>query len=343
MEDPRHESGEAIPFREWMRRALFDPERGYYSRNVRTVGRRGDFSTSATVGTALGGAIASWLKEELSVAGNVRTVIEAGGGDGSLMREVLRATGFAWRWRVKFFMVESSPVLTDRQKAQPGASRARWFTDMKDALDACGGRAMIFHNELLDAFPVTPVGWGPEAPEWREVWLARDGARWVEELRPLAMSDDDRAAFSVLGWRPAQPQRCELGTGAREWLRDWSPHWREGAMLTVDYGDVFPQIYHRRPRGTLRAYHAHQALTGDAVFANMGRQDITADVNFTDLVRWGVASGWKPGPVETQRDFLRKHLARADERAAVDPGLRFLMEDHGAGGAFRVLVLRAGA
>ena len=60
-----------MPFREWMRRALFDPERGYYSHHARTVGRRGDFSTSATTGTALGEAVASWLKGEFARTGKV--------------------------------------------------------------------------------------------------------------------------------------------------------------------------------------------------------------------------------------------------------------------------------
>jgi hypothetical protein len=35
---------------------------------------------------------------------------------------------------------------------------------------------------------------------------------------------------------------------------NWTPHWNSGAMLTIDYGDDFPQLYHRRPHGTLRAY-----------------------------------------------------------------------------------------
>ena len=39
---------EPMPFREWMSRALFDPERGYYARQIRTVGRRGE--TTAGLG-----------------------------------------------------------------------------------------------------------------------------------------------------------------------------------------------------------------------------------------------------------------------------------------------------
>jgi SAM-dependent MidA family methyltransferase len=334
------EAPDAIPFREWMQRALFDPQSGYYSRHVRGVGRHGDFSTSATISTALGEAIAHWLREERQRFPKIKTIIEIGGGDGSLMRAVRRALGFIQRWRLQFFMVESSPVLTAKQKETLGASKAKWFSDLRQALDACDGCAIIFHNELLDAFPVSLIEWSPSLHAWQEVCLVREATRWREQLRPLDLPAEKRPFFSALDREPSQAQRCELGTAAREWLHDWSPHWREGAMLTLDYGDTFPQLYHRRPQGTLRAYLAHQTLSGSDVYQNMGRQDITADVNFTDLLRWGAALGWTSDTVRSQRDFLLQHLRHAEARAQSDAALRFLLDEHGAGGAFRTLVQR---
>ena len=41
----------AIPFREFMRLALYCPESGYYERNQDNVGRRGDFITSVSTGS----------------------------------------------------------------------------------------------------------------------------------------------------------------------------------------------------------------------------------------------------------------------------------------------------
>ena len=52
--------GPAARFEDWMRVALYDPELGYYARNVRSVGARGDFSTAATLHPALGEAVAAW-------------------------------------------------------------------------------------------------------------------------------------------------------------------------------------------------------------------------------------------------------------------------------------------
>ena len=86
-----------MSWRDWMEAALYDPDNGYYSKNIRTVGRRGDFSTSATLGPELGTAIAKWIRQEWKSAGRRLPVIEVGPGDGSLQRQVLSKLGLTGR------------------------------------------------------------------------------------------------------------------------------------------------------------------------------------------------------------------------------------------------------
>jgi SAM-dependent MidA family methyltransferase len=76
-------------------------------------------------------------------------------------------------------------------------------------------------------------------------------------------------------------------------MKELSKAWREGAMLSIDYGGATGEIYKRRPQGTLRAYRRQQRLTGAKAYELPGRQDITADVNFDDLQRWAGGLGWK--------------------------------------------------
>jgi SAM-dependent MidA family methyltransferase len=111
-------------------------------------------------------------------------------------------------------------------------------------------------------------------------------------------------------------------------------------MLTIDYGDVFPQVYHRQRWGTVRAYFMQQRLAGPQVYENMGRQDITADVNFTDVIAWGESLGWRTEKLATQREFLLEHVQGLEARASSDPAVSFLMDEHGAGTAFKVLIQR---
>lgn len=302
-----------------MARALFDPERGYYTSHIRTVGRAGDFSTSATLSPSLGQAVAAWLKAESHLQPHVRHIIEIGAGDGSLMRAVRKALGWWARHRFTFHIVETSPVLRQEQQKKLG-DKVTWHISLESALAAAQGRAFIYHNELLDAFPATLVHWSAAEQRWLEVWVP-------EQLYPHAL---DAAHFSALR-HTAFPdrQRCELHPSVRDWLHQWTPHWKGGAMLTIDYGDEFPRLYHRRPHGTLRAYLLHQRLTGADIYANPGRQDITADINFTDYAAWLRELGIQQASQQTLAEFLHAHAAPAR-----------LADSEGAGTAFKCFVHR---
>ena len=174
--------------------------------------------------------------------------------------------------------------------------------------------------------------------------LGPNGPR--EVFRELDSGVPTLGDFAALrGWHAGEPppytsQRVELASEALKWCSSWAPHWREGAMLTLDYGDNFPQLYHRRPAGTLRAYLLHQHLTGPAIYQNMGRQDLTSDVNFTDLQSWGGRWGWTNECIITQGEFLERHLRDFSRRVSANPALAFLTAPQGAGGAFKALVQR---
>jgi SAM-dependent MidA family methyltransferase len=312
-------SAASEPFSSFMARALFDPERGYYTRHIRTVGRGGDFSTSATLSPSLGQAAAAWLKAESRLQPRVRHIIEIGAGDGSLMQTVRHALGWWQRRHFTFHIVETSPVLRQQQHQRLG-DKVTWHHDLASALTSAQGHAFIYHNELLDAFPATLVQWSAAAQCWLEVWVP-------EQLHPHTL---DAAHFSALRHTLyADRQRCELHPSIRDWLHQWTPHWHSGAMLSIDYGAEFPQLYHRRPHGTLRAYLLHQRLTGTDIYANPGRQDITADINFTDYAAWLRDLGLTQVSQQTLAEFLHAHAAPP-----------CLTDPDGAGTAFKCFVHR---
>ncbi|WP_206171109.1 SAM-dependent methyltransferase [Phragmitibacter flavus] len=316
-----------------MARALFDPSKGYYTANVGTVGRRGHFSTSATASTLLAQGIARWIKSQIQKP--APAIIEVGGGDGSLMHDLRRTLGWWQSRRYQWHMVEVSPVLQLKQREKLGTS-VTWHQQLHSALDECNGNALIYHNELVDAFPVRLLQWSAVDSQWQEIHLQQEQPTWKETLLPFPPSDIPFTPLSVTP--PAQPrQRIELHESYHQWLHSWAPHWKNGAMLTIDYGDLFPAIYHRRPTGTLRAYLHHQTLTGPELYLNMGRQDITSDVNFSDLIAWGNSLGWQAEPLLTQREFLLPVASKKPSAADA-----FLLEEFGAGTAFKVLVQKAG-
>ena len=342
-----------MSFESFMREALYHPRFGYYSSNIVTVGRRGDFSTSATISDTLGKAIGKWAlkerKETLGAGlGNRWHVIEIGAGDGSLASDFIANLPLVHRVPLTYHIVDISEPLRKTQQENLPKLQVRWHDSVKDALESCDGRAIIISNELVDAFPATIVRWSDSRRAWEELILRDQGNDGMQEdYEPLS---DEKAAHRSSVMDPwdsedvplKDGQRCEVHWSYRDWQAEWRPHFKEGSLLTIDYGAPFPQIYHRRPAGTVRGYFQGVRLEGAEVYDRFGHQDLTADVNFTDLKRWGTAMGLETVALSSQGDFLREMLPSLGglNVQQKDPAMEFLLSPYGAGKAFQVLQQR---
>ena len=285
-----------IPFEEFMARALHDPVHGYYARRITAVGRRGDFTTAPMLSETPARAIAKWAARALRET-RCRDLIEIGPGEGTLAAVVLKNLPLGLRWRTRLHLVETSRPLAARQRDLLG-HRATWHLTMGQALAACGGNAVIYSNELVDAFPVRRFQ--KTALGWQELAVRIDALQHAHEsLLPPAELPDSSA---FLDSHPPG-QWVEVHESYHRDLTAWMPGWHSGRLLTIDYGSEIQDLYHRRPRGTVRGYLHQQRLEGPAIYANPGRQDLTADVNFTDLRNW--SQPWVSGQrLETFGEFL---------------------------------------
>jgi Uncharacterized conserved protein len=279
------ENGGTIPFDAFMGIALHHPQDGYYPRNARTIGSRGDFTTVPQLTPAFGEAIGQWLREEAGRRGWKRlNVIECGPGSGALASAVIKSFGWFGKRKVDLHLVETSePLRAEQQKSVRGT----WHTTIEEALAACEGHALVYHNEFFDAFPCRVFR--KEAEGWSELQLKVIEGKLQEVFLPPARPLPASTVFAH-DWTTGQ--RVEVFESVRNWMRGMAGSWKQGAMLVVDYGGSADQIYQRRPAGTLRAYRGQQRLAGDAVSEIPGRQDITADVNFDDLAMWARELGW---------------------------------------------------
>ncbi len=307
-----------IPFEQFMARALHDPRHGYYARRITGVGRHGDFTTAPMLSEAPARAIAAWASKALRETG-CRDLIEVGPGEGRLAAGVLKHLPWHVRWKTRLHLVETSAPLAERQRELLG-KRATWHSGMNEALTACGGHSVIFSNELVDAFPVRRFQKTTEG--WQELAIHFDTQRRVHEtlLPPAPLPESS-------GFLESHPigQWIEVHDSYHTHLTNWLPAWKSGRMLTIDYGATAENLYHRRPRGTIRAYLLQQRLEGTAIYDNPGRQDLTADVNFTDLQNW------------SQPWASQQKLLTFGEFLQGTPDDQGLADGNGAGEAFLVL------
>jgi len=281
--------GGAIPFERWMAEALYHERFGYYAAHIREVGRQGDFTTWPARETNIAQAIATWVRST-----KARHIIEVGAGSGQLAQAIRKALG--WWNKPQYHIVEISPILESQQQKRLG-SGVRWHRSLAEALTSCGGEAAIISNELVDAFPCRILQCKDAA--WTELALRIENGKIRETWRDVPAPDS-----SVTSEKWPEGQRVELHESYRRWLAENLTGWKGGAMLTIDYGDTCPQLYHRRPRGTLRAYAHHQRLEGAEAYSAFGQRDLTVDVNFSDLIRWSRTS---TNDLMTLSAFLAKY------------------------------------
>jgi SAM-dependent MidA family methyltransferase len=318
------QEGGRVGFDRFMRWALYDPEHGYYTRNISTVGAAGDFSTGTTIGESLIESVANWIKAEQREIGPL-SVIELGGGSGVLAAGFLSRFPF-WK-QVDYQIVEISSSLREVQRRTLQRWKIVWQDSLDVALNRTGGRAIVISNEFVDAFPCrrflkTETGWA-------EVVLEFVGGVWREALAAL----NERPRSSSFNDSLPLGQRIEIHDSYQHWLLNVSGHFVHGSLLTIDYGGSPSEIYHRKPNGSLRGYFRHLRMEGKEIYLRPGRQDLTADVNFADLQTWGTAAGFKTIAYVTQSEFIAKWNRHRGTGAAAN----YLTDPDGMGTAFKIL------
>ena len=307
--------GGALPFARFMELALYCPNLGYYEAKRDTVGRRGDFYTSVSVGNLFGELLAfqfaDWLEEIKSPDAQLR-IIEAGAHDGRLARDILmwlRSNRPALFGELEYAILEPSPRRREwqRETLEHFAEKIRWFSGFDTSISGCI-TGIIFSNELLDAFPVRRLGWNAEKRKWFEWGVAVSGDKLTPAKIELAENDAPLAGVppALLDVLPDN-FTTETSPAAANWWHLAAASLSRGKLMTADYGlDAEEYFVPSRRDGTLRGFYRHHLA--DDLLANVGEQDLTAHVNFTDVQRAGEEAGLKTEFYSTQARFLTRIL-----------------------------------
>lgn len=283
-------------FDEYVERALYHPQRGFYATGGR-AGRRGDFLTSPEVGPLFGAVLARALDTWWRELGEPDpfTVVDAGAGPGTLARTV-RLAEPTCSAALRYVTVERS-----------AAQRAH-HPDHVVRLEALPDEAftgIIVANELLDnvafrLFERADAG-------WCEV-LVDDGAEVLGGAiaePPAALVDLDAAVGT----------RVPVQQAAAAWLSEALAVVERGRVVVIDYADTTASLARRPQEEWLRTYRTHER--GGAPLDEPGTQDITVEVAVDQL-----SAVRTPDLDRPQADFLADHGIGA----LVDEGRRVWAE-----------------
>lgn len=288
-------SGDWISFARYMELALYAPGFGYYSAGAEKFGVAGDFVTAPDMSSLFARCLAKQVSQVLSTtAGNI---LELGAGTGKLARDLLRDLEAQNMAPDRYFILEVSSELQNRQQALIGmlpeklAQRVEWLDKLPQHF-----AGLVLTNEVFDALPVHVVAWRSRDIYEYGVTFADGKFCWKE--RALAEGELRNIAS---GLRVPANYVSEIHLAARGLMRSLAVLLDQGVILILDYGFGAAEYYHpQRNRGTLMCHYRQQAH--DDPFFLPGLQDITSHVNFSAIVE--SAGGLRLLGYTTQEHFL---------------------------------------
>ena len=311
-----------VTFADFMATALYGPG-GYYTRANAVT----DYYTSPRIHPAFGALLAIQLFHLWTLMERPKpfTVIEPGGGDGLLCRDILTASrhlpdGFANA--ITYTIIDPSQTV-GQENGFPQANRIAADILSLDPASLPAPAHCVLSNELVDALPVHRVRM--EDGRMRELYVTiesdvadgYEGALVELPGDPSTPSLENR--LTNLGIILAEDQTAEICLLLDAWAAATAAPLDTGFVLTIDYGRTAADLYDPalRPDGTLVTYRNHRQT--DAPLHDIGRQDITAQVDFTSLQRAGEASGLTAVGNMPQGLFLQRLGLQTIRRNAPTP------------------------
>lgn len=279
--------------------ALYDPGEGYYARGAR-IGEGGDFVTSPHVTPAFAAALARRFRQDTEGFEGDVDFVEVGAGEGCFLEDLAAALARedpAFAGRVGLTAIERSAAAREAIARRGIATR---ILESPEDLPEASVSGWIFSNELYDALPVARVGGTPEGLcEWR---VGTDGQGFVWTRGPAP--EECREYLSSFGVHLEPGQSAEISPQAAPLHRRLARALARGFLVAFDYGHRAPVLYHAlsRRNGTLAA-HSGGRRRSDPL-ARPGEVDLTAHINWDDLIRAGEKEGLTTLGITRQGKYL---------------------------------------
>lgn len=280
---------------QYMAACLLHPEHGYYTTQD-ALGADGDFTTSPEISQMFGELIGLCLAQAWVDQGAPErfALVELGPGRGTLIADVMRATlqvpGF--HAAAELHLVEASERMRGKQAAALPAARPTWHDTAETLPDDVPVYAIA--NEFFDALPIRQFQRDPKG--WREVMvgLAQDGRleRGLSDPAPIDALNrrlDDTEPGALI-------ETCAHGTAIIDALARRIAG-QGGMALIIDYGGWHSD------GDTFQAVRGHRPVDP---FAEPGRADLTAHVDFEALARAALIAGCAATQLTNQGVFLER-------------------------------------
>ena len=267
-----------ISVAEYMEICLYHSEYGYY-RTKDPIGTHGDFITAPEISQVFGELIGAWFTDLwLRINQPSRfNLIELGPGKGTLLQDLLRVAPEQFKKALNLHLVEINQVLQKCQRQKLNNYQTNWHTSIDSALmESNDGPIFVIANEFFDALPIHQFSDKGE----KVIVFDQQKKQLAFDFIPSSQTSLEICPLAEEIMKKLTEGMCKLG----------------GAALIIDYGYTSPSENH-----TLQSVKNHQYHD---ILSNPGEADLTAHVDFRQLIDTAFTAGGKTYGPTIQGDFL---------------------------------------
>jgi SAM-dependent MidA family methyltransferase len=289
-------AGGWISFADFMQMALYMPSLGYYSGSAKKFGMAGDFVTAPEISPLFAKTLARQAAQILELTQG--DILELGAGTGKLATDLLLELQGLDALPVRYFVLEVSAYLRQIQHETLQSKLPAELFEKLVWLESLPKKfsGLILGNEVLDAIPAHILH--KTAEGWRERGVSFGGE--------FIWQDTDLTQLNLAEKLPndlPENYTTEVCPAASALIFSLVEILETGAILFIDYGFSAREYYHpQRNQGTLMCHYQHYAHGNPLI--NIGLQDITAHVNFTQIAHTAQPHGIRLAGYVNQAQFL---------------------------------------
>ncbi len=333
-----------LSFATWMNTVLNHPKWGYYANKEHIFGAEGDFITASEHCPVYSAFVAQYAAQ-LDDLVKMDTILEIGPGSGAFAIGFMKAAAYYRLPIKKYYLYEPSAKLREKlhKRLQQDIPEQINKVEILDDINTLKISGMLILNEIFDVLPVHLFQYQEGDILERKVHVADHTfalqAEPFEDAKLKKIFEDLLAPYKET-W--PQGYQGELCLEAKTLMAKLGEILEQGYVFVHDYGDEGKEYYHpSRTQGSIRCFYQHQVL--DNFFENIGQQDITASVNFTQLADFAQKEGFTLINYKKQMDFLAQLEVPnflLDQALSMHNQLRFLLLPERMGEKFKIMVLK---
>ena len=285
-----------IPLDEYINLSLYDKKFGYYIKK-NPFGKKGDFTTAPNISRLFSEMIAIWILSFWQNLGSPKNLnlVELGAGNGEMMKIFIESFKKfpIFNNACKIYIYEKSPKLIKIQKKKLKDKKIIWLSNFKKIKKF---PTVFIANEFFDSIAI-------------KQFIKLDGT-WFErfvnlENRKNAFFFDKKINMNnfekKIKFKISKNQNfIEYSHTGINYLKDISKIIKKnkGGLLIIDYGYL-----DKKMKNTLQAVSKHKYSN---ILKNIGKSDITYNINFNLLKKIIIQIGGLKDDLTTQRNFLIK-------------------------------------